>query len=130
MITLLDVCLVACFKLVGARGGCTCLKRALFLEFLRQHLLTNVVCSAEVETEALTRNVLHHLINLVRETGNLTANGAPVIDTDIMGTNGVMHTIDRVLIPKNGKCHPLFSVLSYLLFNIYNSSILIWSYLI
>jgi len=70
------------------------------------------VCTAVVETQALTRNVQHHLINLIRKkTGNLTANGAPLIETDIIGINGVMHTIDGLLIPKNGKCpRSVFSV--------------------
>lgn len=69
------------------------------IEILKQHLLPNVICSAVTQNRAITKNVLNKYVTLSRQSGKLTVNGAEVIHSDVMGTNGVMHVIDEVLIP-------------------------------
>lgn len=69
------------------------------IEILKQHLLPNVICSAVTQNRALTRNVLNNYVTLSRRSDKLTVDGAEVIQSDVMGTNGVMHVIDQVLIP-------------------------------
>lgn len=71
-------------------------------EILRQHLLPNVICSAVTENRALTKNVLDRYVTLSRSAGKLMVNDAEITQSDIMGTNGVIHVIDKVLIPEDG----------------------------
>lgn len=81
-----------------------------FPEILKQHLLPNVICSAVTQNRAITKNVLNKYVTLSRQSGKLTVNGAEVIHSDVMGTNGVMHVIDEVLIPDDGGSRPLLSM--------------------
>lgn len=69
------------------------------IEILKQHLLPNVICSAVTQNRAKTKNVLNRFVTLSRQSGKLTVDGAKVVHSDVMGTNGVMHVIDEVLIP-------------------------------
>lgn len=71
------------------------------VEILRHHLLPNVICSAVTENRALTKNVLDRYVTLSRTAGKLMVNDAEIVQSDIMGTNGVVHIIDKVLIPED-----------------------------
>lgn len=71
-----------------------------------------MICSAVTQNRAKTKNVLNRFVTLNRQSGKLTVDGAQVIHSDVMGTNGVMHVIDQVLIPDDGEsCSSLLSML-------------------
>lgn len=67
---------------------------------VRNHLLPNVICSSVIEGRARALNVLNSYVPLSRnEEGKLFVGKAQVVSKDIMGTNGVLHIIDEILIP-------------------------------
>lgn len=75
-----------------------------FSEVLLNHLLPNVICTAAIQGQARTVNKLDHYVNLSRsEDGKLFVDGAQIIQADVMVTNGVLHVIDEVLVPEEGK---------------------------
>jgi len=67
---------------------------------LKNHLLPNVICSSVIEGEARTQNLLERYANMTRDLDNkLYVDGAQVVGSDVMATNGVLHIIDDVLLP-------------------------------
>lgn len=70
---------------------------------LKNHLLSNVVCSAVIDSEAHTRNTLGNLLKLTRDDDDkLYVDGIQIISYDLMATNGVLYIIDDVMIPDEG----------------------------
>ncbi|XP_045157797.1 transforming growth factor-beta-induced protein ig-h3-like [Mercenaria mercenaria] len=68
---------------------------------LKNHLLPNVICSAIIQGETRTSNVLKKRTNLSRDADDkLYVDGAQIVTSDIMATNGVLYIIDDVLIPE------------------------------
>ena len=67
-------------------------------------MLPNVVCSGVVDGRVKTNNLLSSLLLLSRsEAGEVTVEGSKLIIRDMMATNGVVHLIDRVLVPATAK---------------------------
>ncbi|XP_052257921.1 transforming growth factor-beta-induced protein ig-h3-like isoform X2 [Dreissena polymorpha] len=67
---------------------------------LQNHLLPNVICSSVIEGCAQTKNSLGRALQVTRDQDNkLYVEGAQIIVTDIMATNGVIHVIDDILVP-------------------------------
>jgi len=86
-------------KLVGSSGGIGCAS-----DILSNHLLPNVICSGIIETKAKTTNSLNKYLTLDQdEEGNFYVEGIKVILKDVMGTNGVIHIIDEVIIPETAR---------------------------
>ncbi|CAL1539608.1 unnamed protein product [Lymnaea stagnalis] len=76
-------------------GDKTCLEKV-----LQNHLLPNVICSSAIQGNARTPNVLNSYLNVTRNEDNkVFIAGSQVIVADVMGTNGVLHIIDDVLVP-------------------------------
>lgn len=67
---------------------------------LTLHVVPGKVMAADVKTGAV-ETVNGETIDLVVSEDGVTAGGAKVIKTDIVGTNGVIHVIDSVLLPKS-----------------------------
>lgn len=75
--------------------------RACLEKVLLNHLLPNVICTAAIQGQARTVNKLDRYANLTRSEDNkLFLDGAQIIQSDIMATNGVLHIIDEVLVPE------------------------------
>ena len=75
----------------------------LVLDILKNHVFPDVVCSGVIQGHAKTRNLLNKYTNLTRtDDGKVYADGAQVIVADTVGTNGVLHIIDDVLVPDEG----------------------------
>ena len=64
-------------------------------------MLPNVICSSVVEGKVRTVNLLDRYVNLTRSTDDkvFVEENAQLIIKDLMGTNGVLHIIDKVVIP-------------------------------
>jgi transforming growth factor-beta-induced protein len=76
-------------------------------DILKNHLLPNVICSGVIEGRAKTNNLLDRYVVLDRdEEGNVLVEGVQLIVRDIMGTNGVIHVIEDVLIPDSARDVP------------------------
>ncbi len=73
-------------------------------DILMNHLLPNVICSDVVKSKARTINALDkHLILERNEDDELLVEDARVTITDVLGTNGILHVIDSVLIPETAR---------------------------
>lgn len=89
---------------------------------MRQHILPRVVCSSALKpTPTSSRSQRFNVVNVDGRRLNVTASrraadgrseiyvdGAEVIETDLMATNGVVHIIDSVLLIESGQitfCH-------------------------
>ena len=85
-----------------------CFNIIYFPEVIRNHLLPNVICSSILEGRLLTLNALNKYLNVTRsEDDKLFVEDAQLLETDIMATNGVIHVIDDVLIPEEGRQYDL-----------------------
>lgn len=68
------------------------------------HLLPRVICSAVIDQRVRTANMLDKYMGLTRDDNDkIFAEGVQVTGTDLMATNGVLHLVDEVIIPDDGK---------------------------
>jgi uncharacterized surface protein with fasciclin (FAS1) repeats len=67
---------------------------------LKYHLVSGAVPAAKVVTGDVP-SVEGTPLSLVADGGKVTVNGANVITADVASTNGVVHVIDQVLVPKS-----------------------------
>ena len=71
---------------------------------LKSHILPNVLCSGVIEGRARTNNLLGDLVLLERNAkGAFFVEGVELVMRDVMATNGVIHMIDDVIMPKAAK---------------------------
>jgi len=81
--------------------GDICVRR-----ILESHLLSSVICSSAIagEQPVLVHNKLNNHINASRIDDKVFVGKerAQVTRADVMATNGVMHVIDAVLLPREG----------------------------
>jgi len=73
-------------------------------DILKNHILPNVICSGIIEGKAKTNNMLDKYVTMDRdEEGNVLVDGIKLRMTDIVGTNGVIHVINDVLVPESAR---------------------------
>ena len=72
------------------------------IAILSHHVVAGDVSSAEVVrlTEAQTLN--GQSVSILSDQGKVEVDGATVIAADVEASNGVIHVIDRVILPKEG----------------------------
>ena len=68
-------------------------------KILTLHVVPAKVMAADVKTGAVP-TVNGEKLDVVAKDGAVTVNGAKVVKTDIVGSNGVIHVIDTVILPK------------------------------
>lgn len=66
---------------------------------LTYHVVAAKVMAANVTTSKV-KTVQGSELDIVVKDGNVTVDGAKVVKTDIVGSNGVIHVIDSVVLPK------------------------------
>jgi len=66
---------------------------------LTYHVVAGKVLAADVKT-GMVKTVQGGDLDVKVAAGGVTVNGAKVVKTDIVGSNGVIHVIDSVLLPK------------------------------
>ena len=67
---------------------------------LKYHVVSGAVASSAVTTGDVA-SVEGSMLALVADAGKVTVNGANVITADVAASNGVVHVIDQVLVPKS-----------------------------
>ena len=79
------------------------------IEKLQDIVKSNVVCGLK-NSSSLTSGDLKTLngdsITVTSSDSGIVANDANVLSADIMASNGVIHVIDKVLLPPSGDCLP------------------------
>ena len=73
--------------------------KAKLTAILTYHVVAGKVMAADVKT-MMAKTVQGGSLDIKVADGGVMVNGAKVVKTDIVGTNGVIHVIDSVLMPK------------------------------
>jgi uncharacterized surface protein with fasciclin (FAS1) repeats len=73
--------------------------KAKLTAILTYHVVAGKVLAADVKTGKV-KTVQGGEIEVVVADGKVTVDGAKVVKTDIVGSNGVIHVIDTVIMPK------------------------------
>ena len=73
-------------------------------DILKNHILPNVICSSIIEGKAKTNNLMERFVTMDRdEEGDVLVDGIKLKMKDIVGTNGVIHVIEDVLVPESAR---------------------------
>ncbi|MFN4242469.1 MAG: fasciclin domain-containing protein [Tepidisphaerales bacterium] len=73
--------------------------RGKLMEILTSHAVPRVIKAADVQSGDLTM-MSGKAIPVKVDSGKVTIGGANVVTADVMATNGVIHIIDGVIVPK------------------------------
>ena len=68
---------------------------------LTSHVLAGKVMATDVVKISPAKAVSGHTLTIASRDGVVTVDGAKVVKTDIAATNGVIHVIDSVILPKD-----------------------------
>jgi uncharacterized surface protein with fasciclin (FAS1) repeats len=74
--------------------------KATLTNILTYHVVAGNVPASAVKTGPVP-SVEGANLNLTADAGNVTVNGAKVVQADVAASNGVIHVIDAVLLPPN-----------------------------
>jgi uncharacterized surface protein with fasciclin (FAS1) repeats len=73
--------------------------KAKLTQILTYHVVPGKILSSDIKTGDV-KTVEGQTVSIVKSATGVTVNGAKVIGADVLATNGVIHVIDTVLIPK------------------------------
>jgi uncharacterized surface protein with fasciclin (FAS1) repeats len=68
---------------------------------LTSHVVAGRVMAADVVKTSSVKAVSGETLTIASADGGVTVDGAKVVKTDIAATNGVIHVIDSVIVPKD-----------------------------
>jgi uncharacterized surface protein with fasciclin (FAS1) repeats len=68
---------------------------------LTSHVVAGNVMAADVVKTSSAKTVSGNTLTIASRNGGVTVDGAKVVKTDIAATNGVIHVIDSVILPKD-----------------------------
>ncbi|KFM74623.1 Transforming growth factor-beta-induced protein ig-h3, partial [Stegodyphus mimosarum] len=84
-------------KQIDSKEGCV-------ESILNQHIVKGTICTPAVVSQVRIKNILDNSLQLTRdESEKLRVDGALIDVENTMGTNGVIHVIDKVLIPPQAR---------------------------
>ena len=75
--------------------------KAKLQRILKAHVVAGKVMAADVVKISSAKAVSGDTLAIVSRAGGVTVDGAKVVKTDIAATNGVIHVIDSVILPKD-----------------------------
>jgi uncharacterized surface protein with fasciclin (FAS1) repeats len=70
---------------------------------LSYHVVPKKLTGEEITEDMKVKTLQGEELSITVENGKIMVNGAAVVDSDIEAKNGVIHVIDKVLIPSNDK---------------------------
>jgi uncharacterized surface protein with fasciclin (FAS1) repeats len=73
--------------------------KAKLTKILTYHVVSGEILSKDIKTGDV-KTVEGQSVSIVKDAMGVTVNGAKVVGADVMASNGVIHVIDTVLIPK------------------------------
>ena len=68
---------------------------------LTSHVVAGKVMAADVVKISSAKAVSGETLTIASRDGGVTVDGAKVVQTDIAATNGIIHVIDSVILPKD-----------------------------
>ena len=68
---------------------------------LTSHVVAGKIMAADVGKTSSAKSVSGDTLTIASREGGVTMEGAKVVKTDIAATNGVIHVIDSVILPKD-----------------------------
>ena len=68
---------------------------------LKAHVIAGKVMAADVAKTSSAKAVSGDTLTIASRNGGVTVGGAKVVKTDIAATNGIIHVIDSVILPKD-----------------------------
>jgi uncharacterized surface protein with fasciclin (FAS1) repeats len=68
---------------------------------LTSHVVAGRIMAADVVKTSSAKSVSGDTLTIASRDGGVTVDGAKVVKTDIAATNGVIHVIDSVILPKD-----------------------------
>lgn len=76
-----------------------------FIDVLRHHLVKHSVCSAAIQTRLMTISMDGDTLDLERrpDDGKIFVSGTQIVAKDVVGTNGIIHVIDDIIMPDSGE---------------------------
>ncbi|KAG8182029.1 hypothetical protein JTE90_013960 [Oedothorax gibbosus] len=84
-------------KQIDAKEGCV-------ESILQQHIVKGTICTSAVVTMLNVDNILHNALHLTKdENEKLRVDGAAIESQNLLGTNGVIHVVEKVLIPTQAR---------------------------
>jgi uncharacterized surface protein with fasciclin (FAS1) repeats len=75
--------------------------KAKLQRILKAHVVAGKVMAADVVKISSAKAVSGDMLAIASRAGGVTVEGAKVVKTDIAATNGVIHVIDSVILPKD-----------------------------
>ena len=75
--------------------------KAKLQRILTGHVVAGKTMAADVVKTTSAKAVSGDMLTIASRAGGVTVNGAKVVKTDIAATNGVIHVIDSVILPKD-----------------------------
>jgi len=75
--------------------------KAMLQRILTAHVVAGKVMAADVVKTSSAKAVSGDTLTIASRDGGVTVDGAKVVKTDIAATNGVIHVIDSVIVPKD-----------------------------
>ena len=75
--------------------------KAKLQRILTSHVVAGRVMAADVAKTRSAKAVSGEMLTIASRDGAVTVDGAKVVTTDIAATNGVIHVIDSVILPKD-----------------------------
>jgi uncharacterized surface protein with fasciclin (FAS1) repeats len=75
--------------------------KAKLQRILKAHVVGGKVMAADVVKVTSAKAVSGDTLTIASRDGGVTVDGAKVVKTDIAATNGVIHVIDSVIVPKD-----------------------------
>jgi uncharacterized surface protein with fasciclin (FAS1) repeats len=68
------------------------------VDLVKNHIITGNVSAANLKT---TESSLGNALNVATTNGKTTIEGANIVEKDLKASNGTVHIIDKVIMPKN-----------------------------
>ncbi|XP_036923699.1 stabilin-2 isoform X1 [Sturnira hondurensis] len=85
---------------------------------IKNHMLPGTYGAADLQalssSDTLATSLQGNLLHLEKADGNITIEGASILDSDNAATNGVIHIINKVLVPQRGLSGSLPNLLTRL----------------
>ena len=75
--------------------------KAKLVSILTYHVVPGRVMAKEVVSSTKLKSVQGQELSVLVEGSNVTVDGAKVVKTDVVASNGVIHVIDAVVLPKD-----------------------------